>query len=118
MIFTKNFYEEFIKDGQFIGIDNSAGFKQIEMKNLTVSKSIYQSGSDQGKVLLLSEKHGVGEFSVQLSPKSQKILEWFQKNELTVKVCKSLRSGDFRVNDGHLNGNGYMKIKECVDELQ
>ena len=38
MIFTKNFYEEFIKDCQFIGTDNSAGLKQIEMKNLTASK--------------------------------------------------------------------------------
>jgi len=116
--YTKAVYDEFVKEGQLTEIDNSVEFKAIEMKNLIAIKSIYQSGSDQGKVLLIPEKHEVGEFSVQLSPKSQKILEWFRKNELTVKVCKSLRSRDFHVNDGHPNGNGYRKIKECVVELQ
>jgi hypothetical protein len=116
--YTNAFYDEFIKEGQLVKIDSPIDFNEIEIKNLTAIKSIYQSGYDQGKVLLIPEKHEVGEFSVQLSPKSNKILDWFRKNKLAVTVCKSLRSRDFHVNDGHPNGNGYMKIKECVSELQ
>ena len=116
--YSNAIYEELIKEEKYTETNDSEVFKPLEVKNLMAIKEIVQSSLYQGKILLIPEKHEAKEFSVQLAPKSQNILKWFQKNELTAMVCTSLRSKDFHVNDGHPNKNGYEKIKRCVDGLK